>query len=39
MLKDPGRLTVDLHEGDASESMWMSDLSKSYVDINAHYRT
>jgi glutamate N-acetyltransferase/amino-acid N-acetyltransferase len=39
MLKDPGRLTVDLHAGDASESMWMCDLTKSYVDINAHYRT
>lgn len=39
MLKDPGRLTIDLHEGDATESMWMCDLTKSYVDINAHYRT
>lgn len=39
MLKDPGRLTIDLHAGDGSESMWMCDLTKSYVDINAHYRT
>ena len=39
MLKDPGRITVDLHAGAASESMWMCDLTKSYVDINAHYRT
>ena len=39
MLADPGRVTVDLHAGDASESMWMCDLTKSYVDINAHYRT
>ena len=39
MLEDPGKLTVDLHAGDASESMWMCDLTKSYVDINAHYRT
>ena len=39
MLKDPGRLTVDLHAGEASESMWMCDLTRSYVDINAHYRT
>jgi len=39
MLKDPGRLTIDLHAGDASEAMWMCDLTKSYVDINAHYRT
>ncbi|HQZ18879.1 MAG TPA: bifunctional glutamate N-acetyltransferase/amino-acid acetyltransferase ArgJ, partial [Vicinamibacteria bacterium] len=39
MLADPGRLIVDLHEGQATESMWMCDLTKSYVDINAHYRT
>jgi glutamate N-acetyltransferase/amino-acid N-acetyltransferase len=39
MLADPGRLTIDLHAGSASESMWMCDLTKSYVDINAHYRT
>jgi len=39
MMKDPGRLTVDLHTGEVSESMWMCDLTKSYVDINAHYRT
>lgn len=39
MLQDPGRLTIDLHEGEASESMWMCDLTRSYVDINAHYRT
>ena len=39
MLQDPGRLTVDLHAGDASESMWMCDLTRSYVDINAHYRS
>lgn len=39
MLMDPGRITVDLHEGHAAESMWMCDLTKSYVDINAHYRT
>lgn len=39
MLADPGKLTVDLHAGDVSESMWMCDLTKSYVDINAHYRT
>jgi len=39
MLADPGRLTVDLRAGEATESMWMCDLTKSYVDINAHYRT
>jgi glutamate N-acetyltransferase/amino-acid N-acetyltransferase len=39
MLADSGRLVLDLHAGDASESMWMCDLTRSYVDINAHYRT
>lgn len=39
MLQDPGRLTIDLHEGPFEESFWMCDLTKSYVDINAHYRT
>jgi glutamate N-acetyltransferase/amino-acid N-acetyltransferase len=39
MLEDPGRLTVDLHDGEVSESMWMCDLTRSYVDINAHYRS
>ncbi len=39
MLADPGRLTVDLHAGAVSESVWMCDLSHAYVDINAHYRT
>jgi glutamate N-acetyltransferase/amino-acid N-acetyltransferase len=39
MLADPGCLTVDLHAGEATESMWMCDLTRSYVDINAHYRT
>jgi glutamate N-acetyltransferase/amino-acid N-acetyltransferase len=38
-MLSPGRLVVDLHLGDATESMWMCDLTKSYVDINAHYRT
>jgi len=39
MLKDPGRLIVDLHDGEATEFMWMCDLTRAYVDINAHYRT
>jgi glutamate N-acetyltransferase/amino-acid N-acetyltransferase len=39
MLLDPGRITVDLRAGEASESMWMCDLTRSYVEINAHYRT
>lgn len=39
MQKDPGRLTVDLGAGEVTESMWMCDLTRSYVDINSHYRT
>lgn len=39
MMADPGLLSVDLHQGEVSESMWMCDLTHAYVDINAHYRT
>lgn len=30
---------IDLGQGDASATVWTSDLSHAYVDINAHYRT
>lgn len=33
------RITVALHQGDASASFWTCDLSKEYVAINANYRT
>ena len=33
------RITVNLHQGDASASFWTCDLSKEYVAINANYRT
>ncbi|TLY29712.1 MAG: bifunctional glutamate N-acetyltransferase/amino-acid acetyltransferase ArgJ [Ignavibacteria bacterium] len=33
------KITVDLHQGDASASFWTCDLSKDYVAINANYRT
>jgi glutamate N-acetyltransferase/amino-acid N-acetyltransferase len=33
------RITVNLHQGDASASFWTCDLSKDYVAINANYRT
>ena len=33
------KITVDLHQGEASASFWTCDLSKDYVAINANYRT
>jgi glutamate N-acetyltransferase/amino-acid N-acetyltransferase len=32
-------IRIDLGQGDASATVWTSDLSHAYVDINAHYRT
>jgi len=32
-------ITIELHKGNASACFWTCDLSKEYVDINAHYRT
>lgn len=39
MMKDPGRIVVDLNSGTAEDSVWMCDLTRDYVDINAHYRS
>jgi len=39
MQEDPVRLRVRLGEGDAAGWLWTSDLSRGYVDINAHYRS
>jgi glutamate N-acetyltransferase/amino-acid N-acetyltransferase len=33
------RITVDLHQGNASTFFWTCDLTKEYVAINANYRT
>ena len=33
------KITVELHEGDASATFWTCDLTKEYVAINANYRT
>jgi glutamate N-acetyltransferase/amino-acid N-acetyltransferase len=33
------RITVDLHQGQASAFFWTCDLTKEYVAINANYRT
>jgi glutamate N-acetyltransferase/amino-acid N-acetyltransferase len=32
-------IRVDLHRGGSAAAFWTCDLSKSYVDINANYRT
>jgi len=32
-------ITLDLHLGTGEATVWTSDLSHRYVDINAHYRT
>jgi glutamate N-acetyltransferase/amino-acid N-acetyltransferase len=39
MHDDPARIRVHLGQGEASAWMWTSDLSHSYIEINAHYRT
>jgi glutamate N-acetyltransferase/amino-acid N-acetyltransferase len=39
MQEDPVRLRIRLGEGEASGWMWTSDLSRGYVDVNAHYRS
>ena len=39
MRDDPVRLRVELGEGGASGWLWTSDLSRAYIDINAHYRS
>ncbi len=39
MHEDPVRFRIRLDEGEASSWIWTTDLSRSYVDINAHYRS
>jgi glutamate N-acetyltransferase/amino-acid N-acetyltransferase len=39
VLQDPVRVRIHLHQGTASGSIWTCDLSKGYVEINAHYRS
>jgi glutamate N-acetyltransferase/amino-acid N-acetyltransferase len=39
VTEDPVRIRVDLHAGKASGWMWTCDLTRAYVDINAHYRS
>jgi len=39
VTQDPVRIRVDLHAGKASGWIWTCDLTRAYVDINAHYRS
>lgn len=39
LLADPVRIRIGLGEGRAVGWMWTCDLSRAYVDINAHYRS
>jgi glutamate N-acetyltransferase/amino-acid N-acetyltransferase len=39
VTEDPVRIRVDLHAGAARGWMWTCDLTRAYVDINAHYRS
>ncbi len=39
MCEDPVRVRLDLHAGSESGWIWTSDLSRGYVEINAHYRS
>jgi len=39
MREDPVRLRLHLHAGPSSGWLWTSDLSRGYIDINAHYRS
>jgi len=39
MLADPVRIRINLKQGNTSGWIWTSDLSRGYVDINAHYRS
>jgi glutamate N-acetyltransferase / amino-acid N-acetyltransferase len=39
VTEDPVRIRIDLHAGEASGWIWTCDLTRGYVDINAHYRS
>ncbi len=39
LLEDPVRIRVGLNAGRAGGWIWTCDLSRGYVDINAHYRS
>jgi glutamate N-acetyltransferase/amino-acid N-acetyltransferase len=39
VTEDPVQIRIDLHAGQASGWIWSCDLTRAYVDINAHYRS
>ena len=39
VTQDPVRIRIALNQGAASGSIWTCDLTRDYVDINAHYRS
>jgi glutamate N-acetyltransferase/amino-acid N-acetyltransferase len=39
LLEDPARILIRLRAGTSSGWIWTCDLSRAYVDINAHYRS
>lgn len=39
VLEDPVRIRIELGEGSAAGWIWTCDLSRGYVEINAHYRS
>jgi glutamate N-acetyltransferase/amino-acid N-acetyltransferase len=39
MVADPVRIRVHLGRGSAASVLWTCDLTRGYVDINAHYRS
>jgi glutamate N-acetyltransferase/amino-acid N-acetyltransferase len=39
MLEDPVRIRIGLGAGSAAGWIWTCDLSRGYVEINAHYRS
>jgi glutamate N-acetyltransferase/amino-acid N-acetyltransferase len=39
VTQDPVRIRIVLNQGTAAGSIWTCDLTRDYVDINAHYRS
>jgi glutamate N-acetyltransferase/amino-acid N-acetyltransferase len=39
VTQDPVRIRIALNQGTATGSIWTCDLTRAYVDINAHYRS
>jgi glutamate N-acetyltransferase/amino-acid N-acetyltransferase len=39
VTEDPVLIRIDLNAGGARGWIWTSDLTRDYIDINAHYRS